>query len=129
LSYYDAGNLQEIDMKKSLLTPIIALFFALTLTSGCVVTTDDSSLTIVNESSYALVDIRVTERDRIDWGPNLLSRALLPGDSLTVSVYCDYYDVLVEDQDGFVCELYNVDLCYNDATWVITNYELDSCGW
>jgi hypothetical protein len=117
-----------MDMKKSLLTPIFALLFSLTLTSGCVVTTDDSTLTIVNDSSYVLVDIRVTERNAFDWGPNLLgSRVLFPGDSLTVSLYCDVYDVLVEDQDGYSCQLRGLDLCFNDAVWVITNYELDTC--
>jgi hypothetical protein len=130
LPYYDAGKLQEIDMKKSLLTPIIALLFSLTLTTGCVVTTDDSTLTIVNESSYVLVDIRVTERNAFNWGRNLVGGSgLYPGESLTVSLYCDVYDARVVDQDGFTCELYGLDLCFNDAVWVIDNFELNTCDW
>jgi hypothetical protein len=116
-------------MKKWLLTPLIVLL--LSLSAGCVVTTDDdSTLTIANESDYVLLEIYVTEVGNPSWGPNLLyDTVLYPNESLTVSLYCDVYDVQIVDQDGFVCELYNLDLCFDDAVWVIDNFELATCGW
>ena len=116
-------------MKKWLLIPIIALL--LSFSASCVITTDDdSTLTIANESDYVIEEIYVTEIDNPEWGPNLLGGTVLfPGESLTVSLYCDVYDAQIVDQDGFVCELYNLDLCFDDAIWVIDNFELATCGW
>lgn len=116
-------------MKKWLLTPIIALL--LSVSASCVVTTDDdSTLTIANESNYVLTEIYVTEVDNPNWGPDLLGGTLLyPGESLTVSLYCDVYDVQIWDEFGVPCELYNLDLCFDDAVWVIDNFELATCGW
>ena len=111
---------------------------ALLAVSGCIIVEDDpndinnntdSSLTIENESDFALAEIRVTEVDNPSWGPNLTRGDLLfPGQSLTVLVDCDVYDVLVVDEDGFGCELNGLDLCFDDAIWTITNRTLDSCG-
>src|SRR5688572_29105846 len=89
---------------------------------------EDSSLTIENESNFALAEIRVTRGTSSSWGPNLIAGdILLPGESLTVLLDCDVYDALVVDEDGFGCELLGLDLCFDDAVWVITNRTLDRC--
>jgi len=56
---------------------VLALFFVLANTS-C-----DSSLTIINESSYEIIDVRLAPVGTLSWGPNLLGLSLLPGESLT----------------------------------------------
>ena len=116
----------------------LALFaIALLASTGCIIVDEDpvivergndSSLTIENESDYAIAEIRVTEIDNPSWGPNLTQGDLLfPGQSMTVLLACDVYDVLVVDEDGFGCEINGLDLCFDDAIWVISNRTLDSC--
>jgi len=110
---------------------------ALLAVSGCIIIDDDpvvidngsdSSLTIENASDFALAEIRVTEVDNPSWGPNLTDDLLFPGQSITVLLDCNVFDVLVVDEDGFGCELNGLDLCFDDAIWTITNRTLDSCG-
>lgn len=115
-------------MKKWLLIPLIVLL--LSLSASCVVTTDgDSSLTVINESSYIIEEIYVAPVGTRTWGADLLGLDVLyPGESLTVYLdYCDYYDVLVVDELGAECVLDSLYLCYDDAAWVIDNFVLDTC--
>lgn len=87
--------------------------------------TSDASLRVSNQSDYALVDIRVTQVDNPDFGPNLISGDTLePGESITIGVDCDTYDAEITADDGYICSLHAVDLCLNDADWVIDN----DCG-
>jgi hypothetical protein len=116
-------------MKKWLLTPLIALVLSL---SACVVTTDgDSTLTVINDSSYVIEEIYVAPVGTTTWGPDLLGNDVLyPDESLTIYLsYCDYYDVLIVDEYGLECVLDKLYLCYDDAAWVIDNFELATCGW
>jgi hypothetical protein len=97
------------------------------LSGGCIVT-DDSSLTIVNESSYAIVEINLTPTDSSTWGPNLLRSDLYPGEEITIDfIDCDYYDVRLVDDTYAECIIGDVDFCFDDDVWVITDYFLDSC--
>jgi len=88
----------------------------------------DASLTIVNDSDYILEEVRIAPVDSRSWGPNMTPDALFPGENLTVTVDCDYYDVLVVDETGVDCVLADIDLCFSDDTWVITNATLDACA-
>ena len=93
---------------------------------GCLIVTDDdgdATLEVVNESDFAITDIYLTEVDNRDWGPNLIGGdVLLPDESIVlVDIQCDYYDAQLIDEDDVACELYNLDLCLNDATWVVRN--------
>ena len=94
---------------------------------GCLIVTDDDSsdatLEVANESDFAITDIYLTEVDNRDWGPNLISGdVLLPDESIVlVDINCDFYDAQLIDEDGVTCELYDLDLCLNDATWVVRN--------
>ena len=106
---------------RALLLPLIAsLSFA-----GCATDDDgfvDASLLVVNESDFVITDIYLTEIDNPDWGPNRLrGDVLLPGEELLLGVQCDFYDALLIDEDGVECELFDLDLCLNDADWVIRN--------
>jgi hypothetical protein len=82
----------------------------------------DATLLVDNQSDFAIVEIRVTPVGDPSWGPNLLGGdVLLPGESLLLDVECDTYDALLVDEDGVDCELENVNLCLNDADWIIRN--------
>ena len=112
---------------------IVMLAFTLMFASGCLVakkdtTVADASLRIDNDSSYALYGIYITPTNVDSWGLDWLGADILyPGDSITINLDCDYYDVKMVDEDGVECEVYDVDLCYNDTAWSITNTYLDSC--
>lgn len=107
---------------------LLALVAPLTL-AGCVIGDGDSSLTLYNESSYALDEVYLAEEFDSDWGPNLLRSPLFPGDELViVDIECGTYDALVVDETGVECELRNLDLCLDDDGWVIDDSTLDACA-
>jgi hypothetical protein len=81
-----------------------------------------SSLEVINDSDYAIIELYITEVDNPDYGPNLLAGdALFPGESIFVPLRCNFYDVLIVDDDGVACELFDVDTCLNNAQFVIRN--------
>lgn len=95
----------------------IALIVALASCSD-----DSGSLTVENHSDFTIVDIRLTQIDNPDFGPNLLAGdVLFPGESITLDTGCDTFDARVIDETGATCELFDLDLCLNDAVWVLTN--------
>jgi hypothetical protein len=82
----------------------------------------DSTLHVQNNSDFSIVEIRVTSVGNTSWGPNLLgSDVLAPGETLSIDVTCDTYDALLVDESGVDCQLHSVDLCFNNAAWVINN--------
>lgn len=89
---------------------------------------NDGTITIENDSSYVLTEVRVTPVSSSSWGPNLLGSALYPNQRLTVSVSCETYDVLVSDEHARDCTLSAVDLCFTDSLWVIDNRTLRNCA-
>ena len=109
-------------MMKSLLALPFAVAVAACAAEGSVVVEPGASLFVVNDSDFVLTEIYLTEVDNPDWGPNLLrGDVLYPDEELALGVPCDFYDALVVDEDGVECELHDLDLCGNDATWVIRN--------
>ena len=40
-------------------------------------------------------------------------------------VSCGFYDALLVDETGVECEIFDIDLCLNDADWIIRN---DTCA-
>jgi hypothetical protein len=113
------------------LSTFAAVALAAASLGGCIIESDDdgdSSITVENRSSFLIEEIRVTEIDSTNWGPNLLGGDILrPQESLTILVDCDIYDVLIVDDTGLECILFDLDLCFDDAVWVITNGELAAC--
>lgn len=90
---------------------------------------NDSTITVQNSSNYVLEDIYITPVNVFDWGPDRLgSDALFPGESVTIELTCDVYDVLVVDELGAECMLLDLDLCFDSAIWLITNSVLESCA-
>jgi hypothetical protein len=111
----------------TLLRSLIPAFAALSLAlTGC--TTDDgdggsdASLLVSNQSDFALIEIYLTDVDNDDWGANLIAGDILaPGEDLLLGVDCGLYDALIVDEDDVECEIDAIDLCLNDADWVIRN--------
>ncbi len=111
--------------------PRLFLFAAaLAGAAACTASVDpgpDSTLTVVNDSSYFIDELHVAEVSDPSWGPNLVD-GLAPGEQVTVAVDCGTYDVLVVDETGVECELQGLDLCFDDGTWVIDDVTLDVCA-
>jgi len=82
----------------------------------------DSSLVVDNQSDFAITELYLTSVNSGSWGPNLLrGDVLLPDENVTLGVDCGFYDALLVDEDGVDCEIDDLDLCLNDAVWVIRN--------
>jgi hypothetical protein len=104
-----------------LLVPALATCLAFS-TVGCVITTDDATLTIVNDSDYTINEIYLTDVGSSTWGVNLLrGDVLFPDEEFTLGVSCDYYDALIIDDTGVRCEVRDLDLCLNDSEWFFRN--------
>ncbi len=111
-----------------LFAPILAAGVSLAAFAGCthddgvIVVDDSASLRVVNDSDFVIEEIYLTDVGSSSWGPNLLrGDVLFPDEELLLGVGCDFYDALVVDEDGVDCEINSVDLCANDATWIIQN--------
>src|SRR5688572_21771860 len=110
-----------------LFAPVLAASAAFATIAGCSdgddgVFIDDASLSVVNDSDFVIEEIFLTDIGNPTWGPNLLrGDVLFPGEELLLGVDCGFYDALVVDEDGIDCEINSVDLCLNDATWIINN--------
>lgn len=88
--------------------------------SSCVVT--DSSLRVENRSDFEIHEMYVTPVDSSSWGPNLLDGGILyPHESMYIGVACGTYDAMLIDETGAICEVSAIDLCYEDADWIIRN--------
>jgi hypothetical protein len=104
------------------LAAAIAISGSLLAAPGCIIVSDDdSSLTVDNQSDFVIEEINVTEVDNPDWGPNLIPEALFPDETVTISLNCDTFDARLFDEDGVECDIDAIDLCFSDATWVIRN--------
>jgi len=117
--------------KSAVAAAVAAIAIGLGLGAGCIISSDDgsSTLTIDNESSYVITEVHIAAVGVDTWGPNLIPDALLPGESLVITnIDCDTYDVLVTDETGVDCVLGNLDLCFDDGRWVVTNSTLDTCA-
>jgi hypothetical protein len=117
-----------LDLRK--VAAAVAVAFAV---GGCSVSgttdLDDSSLTIINDSDYVISEVHLAPVDSRSWGPNLVPDELFPGEELVITnIACDLYDVLVVDEFGVDCVLAEIDLCFTDDVWVITNATLDICA-
>jgi hypothetical protein len=90
--------------------------------SGCVISNEDSSLLVSNRSDFEIHEMYVTPIDSPSWGENLLGGSVLyPNESMYVGLECGTYDAMLIDETGAVCEVMNVDLCFEDADWIIRN--------
>lgn len=131
--YYDALLVDELGHECEILDldvchDTLTLHITNDLLADCTGFGFDSELTVQNESSVVIEEIYVAQIDASTWGPDLLGGAiLLPGEGLTVELTCDVYDVLVVDELGTECMLEGLDVCFEDATWFVTNGQLAGC--
>lgn len=102
---------------------IVALAIFLPACSG------DSTLTIHNDSSYALYEINLSPVDSRTWGPDLLAGdTLFPGETIEIfDIDCNDYDVRLVDEDGDDCVIEDVGLCFDDEVWSIDDLQLAIC--
>jgi len=110
-------------MLKRIAPSLVFLGLAIS-TSACVVVNDgaDGTLTVDNRSDYYIYQLYVAPVGTTSWGPNLLGGDFLaPGEVIHVDVQCDNYDARLVDDTGAECRVYNLDLCLNNADWIITN--------
>lgn len=92
------------------------------LVSGCVIEGGDSSLHVENRSDFEIHEMYVTDINSASWGPNLLhGDVLLPDESMSIGLPCGTYDALLIDETGAACEVSAIDLCFEDADWIIRN--------
>lgn len=107
------------------LAPALAALVTASLGAGCAVQGDgiaDATLEVANDSDFVIEELYLTDVNSSSWGANLLrGDVLFPDESIVLAVDCGYYDALLVDEDGVDCELYDLDLCLNDALWVINN--------
>jgi len=107
-----------------LIASLCAVLGTAAIATGC---TDDNSpdatLTVENRSDFSIVDLRVAFAGG-QYGSNLLNDDLLPNETITLGVACDTYDATLIDEDNVPCTVHNLDLCLNDARWIIRN---DTC--
>ncbi|HEX8106962.1 MAG TPA: hypothetical protein VF516_04495 [Kofleriaceae bacterium] len=83
------------------------------------------ALVVHNQCSVGIKEVHVAAVDTTSWGVNLISGTLTPGASLTVTVACGQYDVLLVDQAGDQSILHHVALCSSNADWIIGS---DTCA-
>ncbi|MEO7732133.1 MAG: hypothetical protein ABIY55_14255 [Kofleriaceae bacterium] len=107
----------------NLLRRLATIFAVSAAMTGCVVSSDntDATLTVHNESQYDITDLYVAPVGSRTWGPNLLhsGEVIFAGDQLTLTAACGTYDVQVIDETNVDCVVPDVDLCLNDADWIV----------
>jgi hypothetical protein len=93
---------------------------------ACVVTDTDSSLLVSNESDFEIHEMYVTDVASPTWGPNLLrGDVLFPGDFVVLDLACGTYDAMLVDETDATCMATNLELCFDDADWIIRNNTCD----
>jgi hypothetical protein len=80
---------------------------------------DRAPLRVVNSTDFAIEGLYLSAMATGEWGANLLTGALGPGEELELDVACGRYDALIVDEDGLACELVRVDLCRGEPRWAI----------
>jgi len=107
----------------------LAALGSFALTTGCVADSGpDATLTVFNDSGFTIVELNLVPNFAGTWGRDYLGgRDLLDGEEITLAVDCGFYDARLIDEDGFVCEVLDLDLCLNNADWVITPTTLEDC--
>ena len=59
-------------------------------------------------------------------GLNLLrGEILFPGEAVDIAVDCGTYDAMLIDETGAMCEVTSIDLCFEEADWIISNRSCD----
>jgi hypothetical protein len=101
---------------------LLGLVLSVTAAACTASTTADATLSVDNQSDFVITELYLTDVGSSTWGPNLLSGDQLnPAETLRLGVDCSTYDAMLVDETGVSCEVDDLDLCLNDAVWVIRN--------
>jgi hypothetical protein len=121
----------EGSMKATRILSLVTVLALSSMATGCIVHTDedadDSTLLVINDSDYFIDVLNLVDVGADTWGRNYVgSRGLAPGEDITlVDIECDYYDARLIDEFDNECVIYDLDLCFDDATWYIDNATCD----
>lgn len=87
------------------------------------------SITIDNDSSYAVHHLFLTPAHEVHWGPDMLGRDVLDlHEYATLSgLDCSDYDLKLIDHEGDECVIEDIDLCLQDAHFHLTDQALTAC--
>ena len=112
-------------MKRSVMAALLVLGLAATFTALA----DDSAVVVNNHSDWDIHELYFSPVGEEEWGEDQLGDHIIgSGESFTlVGIPCDYWDIMIIDEDGDECILEEVDLCGDAARWDITNDELLVC--
>jgi hypothetical protein len=91
-----------------------------------------SSVTLANNSSFAIKHIFLSAYDQESWGADQLGADVLESGQAVKfeGIECNKYDLRLIDEDGDECVVQDIDLCLEDAQWELTNDNLLACqGW
>lgn len=90
---------------------------------------EESTLEIVNGTSWDIHHLFLSPVDDDAWGPDQLGDKVLgSGESFRLrGIPCDTFDIKIIDEDGDECVVVEVDLCAEDAVWELTDDDLLDC--
>ncbi|HEX4497524.1 MAG TPA: CHAT domain-containing protein [Thermoanaerobaculia bacterium] len=88
-----------------------------------------STVTIVNNSRWAVQHIYISPTSDRSWGNDVLGNDILrPGQQTQIyNILCDSYGIKLVDEDRYVCVLEQINLCGSSRQWVITDDTLVQC--
>jgi len=109
---------------------VAGLFVSLLLLGGSqAMASDTATVTVTNDSDWAIMHFFLSAADSANWGPDQLGQGVIKtgGSFKLANIPCDAYDVKLVDEDGDQCVVGGVDLCAQSDHWVITSDELVAC--
>jgi hypothetical protein len=116
-------------------TTLFATLITAALAGGCTVSTtsdddDTATLTVVNDETFAITDLYIGPDDgTYVTTDNLLGDVPLEnGDTITISVTCDTYDVEIIDETGTDCYVAGYNLCGTDDEWDLDDAFFATCA-
>lgn len=113
----------------------IAISFLAAFTVSCATTKAvghdwwHGTLTLHNDSSYAVHHLYLTPAHAVRWGPDQLGHDVLEhAETITLAgLDCEEYDLKLIDHEGDECVVEDIDLCLQDASWSLTDRALAAC--
>ena len=90
---------------------------------------ETATVTVQNNSSFAIAMWHMSPVDQNAWGPDQLGAEVIAagGSFQLTDVPCDLYDVKLIDEDGDECVVAGVAICDEDAVWELTDEALIGC--
>jgi hypothetical protein len=91
------------------------------------------TIALKNSSHFDIYSIQLSPYDHPEWGANLVANdPLMHGETEQIAVFdCKKYDLRMVDDEQVECVIQDIDLCFEDKAWSLTDDVLASCatGW